>query len=204
LRPGANVAVVAAKGGFAEYAWKGLVAAAADIDLELAGRVSFEDGPRAGSDVVLAVGPVHQELPLFRRLMSVNPRPLLGGVSPGLAGFPNALGANPEGFLAPVQWHPSVGGSPRLGPTSSEVLDDARALAIGPIDYVAAQAYAAALIADYCHQHDPVHPETVGRKLRTSTFFGEFELEAGSGLQIGHEMTVIRWRNGRQEPIAVR
>ena len=199
LRPGGNVAVVIAKGRFAEYAWNGLVAAAAGIDLELAGRVSFDGGPATRHDAILAIGPVHQELELFRRLVNVSPRPLLGGVSPGLAAFPEALGANPEGLLAPVQWHASAAASPELGPTSSEVLDDARSLALDPIDYVAAQAYAAALIADYCRKQDAIHPETAARKLRTSTFFGDFELDSMTGEQRGHEMTVIQWRNGRQE-----
>jgi len=36
------------------------------------------------------------------------------------------------------------------------------------------------------------------RDLRTTTFFGAFELDA-SGLQVGHCLSVVRWRSGRRE-----
>jgi hypothetical protein len=31
-----------------------------------------------------------------------------------------------------------------------------------------------------------------------TTFFGDFEL-APDGLQVGHRLSVVRWRGGRQE-----
>ena len=72
---------------------------------------------------------------------------LLGGVSPGLTAIAERL--DPEGLLAPVQWHPDLGGPPGLE------------------DYVAAQAYAAA--AD--RRALPELP-TDALGLETETFFG--------------------------------
>jgi hypothetical protein len=97
---------------------------------------------------------------------------LLGGVSPGLSTIAERI--EPEGLLAPVQWHPDLGGPPGLD------------------DYVAAQAYAAALIAETC----PTPEEA--RDLATETFFGAFRL-ASDGLQIGHRLSVVQWRGGRRE-----
>jgi hypothetical protein len=34
--------------------------------------------------------------------------------------------------------------------------------------------------------------------LRTTTFFGAFELDA-DGLQVGHRLSVVRWRGGCRE-----
>jgi hypothetical protein len=70
-----------------------------------------------------------------------------------------------------VQWHPDLGGPPGLA------------------DYVAAQAYAAALLGGR-------HDGRAARTLRSETFFGAFEL-AADGLQIGHRLSVVRWARGR-------
>ena len=191
LAPGCRIAVVAARGSFARFAVEGL-------GLGVAGRFSFSDrAPEIAAlrpDAVLACGPLEQEVALFRALRPLVPGAVLAGVSPGLAAFPGALGADPEGFLAPVQWHPDTGGQPELGPGSAEVV----AAAGGPIDYVAAQAYAAALIAECCLELSPEDPLAAARALRTTTFFGAFEL-APDGLQVGHRLEVVRWRGGRQE-----
>jgi branched-chain amino acid transport system substrate-binding protein len=136
---------------------------------------------------------------LFRALVRPVPGTLRGGVSPGLAAFPALLGGDPEGLLAPVQWHPETRTSPELGPSSAELVADARASALGELDYVAAQAYAAALIAARCLELGPDDPLGVARRLRTTTFFGAFELDPGTGLQRGHRLSVVRWGRARQE-----
>jgi len=178
LRPGAAVALVTAPGRFARFAREGLEREAHSLALELV------DDP-AEADAVLACGPLRFELELFRGL--VGSGALLGGVSPGLAAFPGLLGANPEGMLAPVQWHPDLRVNPELGPPSVELED-----------YVAAQAYAAALIAERCLELAPGDPLAAARPLRTRTFFGDFELDPATGLQCGHRLAVVQWRRGRR------
>jgi ABC-type branched-subunit amino acid transport system substrate-binding protein len=147
---------------------------------------------------VLACGPIERELELFRALRSRRaPETLLGGVSPGLSAFPARLGQDPEGLIAVAQWHPGLGADPRLGPSSSEVVREARARGV-KLDYVGAQAYAAALIAAHCHELAPDDPRAAAYTLRTSSFYGAFELDAAS-IQQGHRLCVVRWRGGRQE-----
>jgi len=97
-----------------------------------------------------------------------------------------------------VQWHPETRTSPELGPSSAELVADARASTLGELDYVAAQAYAAALIAGRCLELGP-DPLGVARRLRTTTFFGAFELDPATGLQRGHRLSVVRWARARQE-----
>lgn len=112
---------------------------------------------------------------------------LLGGCSPALAGFPQLLGRDPEGLLAPVQWHPDIRIEPELRPATLELTD-----------YLAAQAYAACLIAERCLALQPAAPLIAGRRLRTTTFFGGFQL-GEDGLQVGHRLSVVQWRGGRRE-----
>jgi len=145
-----RIAVRTAPGRFARLAREGLEAEVETVREEQA-------------DCVLLCGPIEWEAEQFRELARRDV--LLGGVSPGLPG------AWPDGILAPVQWHPDLG-----GPDGVE-------------DYVAAQAYAAALLAER------------GLMEQTSTFFGAFELDE-TGLQVGHQLSVVRWQSGRQELVA--
>lgn len=125
------------------------------------------------AEAVLVCGPVEWEAERLREW--TGRRRVVGGVSPGLPHRPW-----PDGTLAAVQWHPDLWGPP------------------GVEDYVAAQAYAAAAIAEHCLELDPDDPLGVARGLRTRTFFGEFEL-ADDGLQIGHKLAVVSWHGGTQK-----
>jgi hypothetical protein len=163
----ARLAVRTARGAFAAFARGGLEREASALGVELV-------GDPAAADCVLLCGPVEWEAERFRELG--RPRLLLGGISPGL---PDAPRVWPDGTIAPVQWHPGLGGPPGLE------------------DYVAAQAYAAALIAERCLALDPADPLSTARSLSAETFFGRFELD-GTGLQIGHRLSVVRWQHDRQ------
>lgn len=178
LRPGAAAALITAPGRFARFAREGLEREAGSLGIELI--------PDPGeAEAVLLCGPLKWECKRLRPL--IGSRKVLGGVSPGLAAFPELLGVDPEGVLAPVQWHPGLGSAPELGPASVPLKD-----------YIAAQAYAAALIADLCLELNGLDPLAAARDLRTTTFFGAFQLDA-NGIQVGHRLSVVRWRSGRRE-----
>ena len=204
LGAGARVVVVTARSPFGRLAREGLEREARSLGVSIAASFSFHDGPEriaaVGADAVLAGGPFERELELFRALRSRAPRTVLGGVSPGLSAFPAHLGRDPEGVIGVAQWHPAIGGDPRLGPPSSEVVGDARARGV-ELDYVGAQAYAAALIAAHCHELAPDDPRAAACMLRTSTFYGAFELDPATGIQHGHRLCVVRWHRGRQQPL---
>ena len=203
LRPGAAVALVTAGGTFARFAREGLERAAGALDLNVVARFSFSDPPAriaaTRCDAILVCGPLKREVELFGSLAVRRPDALLGGVSPGLAAFPSLLGCDPEGLIAPVQWHPDLGNAPELGPASAEVIADARAACHGGLDYLAAQAHATALIAERCLELAGDDPLRVARALRTTTFFGAFELDPESGIQDAHRLSAVRWRGGARE-----
>jgi ABC-type branched-subunit amino acid transport system substrate-binding protein len=167
-----RLAVLTARGPFARFALEGLEQEAPAIGVDLVTDLG-------DADCVLLCGPVEWEAKRFRELEHRDA--LFGGVSPGL---PQAPQVWPDGTLAPVQWHTDLG-----GPAGIE-------------DYVAAQAYAAALIAERCLELDPRDPLSAAHNLSTSTFFGRFELDE-TGIQTGHRLSVVRWRRGRQELVVV-
>jgi ABC-type branched-subunit amino acid transport system substrate-binding protein len=207
LRPGASVALVTGSGRFAAFARDGLERHASGLGLAIVARFSLRADPgdiaAVGADAVLLCGPLADELPMLRALVTLVPRAVLGGVSPGLADFARLLGHDPEGILAPVQWHPAVVTVPELGPASAVVLADALAGGHDELDYVAGQAYAAALIATRCLQERPDDPLQAARRLDTTTFFGAFSLDPITGLQRGHRLSVIQWRGTKPQPLGV-
>jgi hypothetical protein len=178
LRPGAATWLITAPGRFARFARNGLERESGSLGIELV-------SDPAEAEAVLFCGPLPWERERLRPLIGSGK--LLGGLSPGLTAFPELLESDPEGMLAPVQWHPSLRPAAKFGPASVPLED-----------YIAAQAYAAALIADRCLTLNRPDPLAAARALCTTTFFGAFELDAG-GLQVGHRLSVIRWRSGRQE-----
>lgn len=178
LRPQAEVCVLAAAGRFATAARDGLHRVASKLGIQL-------NTDPATADALLCCGPIAWEITHIHRHRRRGL--LIGAVSPALANFPQLLGADPEGLLAPVQWHPELSIQPKLGPS-----------AVSLNDYLAAQAYAAALIAHHCHQLAPHDPLAAAKQLETTTFFGRFRL-AHHGLQTGHRLAVIQWRNHRRQ-----
>jgi ABC-type branched-subunit amino acid transport system substrate-binding protein len=178
LRPQAAICVLTAPGRFASFARQGIEAAAPDLNIMLA-------SDPAAADALLLCGPIGWEIKHIRRHRREGL--VIGAVSPGLAEFPNLFEDDPEGLLAPVQWHPTLSSKPEIGP------------AIGSVpDYVAAQAYAVALIGEHCQRLEPSNPLAAAKQLDTTTYFGRYRL-ANDGLQIGHRLAVIQWKNGQPQ-----
>jgi len=205
LRPRAALALALGPGRFARFAREGLERAAPRLGLSLAARFSLGDPPhriaQAGAGAVLACGPLERETAFLSELRALVPEALLGGVAPGVTAFGELLGVDPEGMLAPVQWHPDQRLAVKLGPTGATVLADAHAAGLGELDYVAAQAYASALVAARCLELAPEDPLAAARRLQTTTFFGAFGLDPLTGRQREHQMAVIRWQAGRRDLI---
>ena len=153
--------LVTATGRFARFAREGLEQAGPALGLGILACFSFRDPLPPSPPGRMPSWPVGRSGPMLcssARWPRLVPSTLRGGVSPGLAAFPALLGGDPEDLLAPVQWHPETRTSPELGPSSVELVADARASALGELDYVAAHGDAAALIAGRCLELGPDRP----------------------------------------------
>lgn len=201
LCPGARITVVSQDSPFGRLARDGLMRCAQSLGVTIAQSLSFAASPDAvatGSDAVLCCGSFQRELKLLQRLHRLRAPMLLGGVAPGLEAFASHLGADPEGILAVCQWHPELELSPTLGPPSSQVLAAARREG-AELDYIGAQAYAAALIAARAHELSASDPLAAARGLAATTFYGGFGLDPDTGIQRAHRLCVIRWHDRRQQ-----
>ena len=205
--PGARVLVGAGTGSFGRAAAQGAGDAAAAFGLEVVGVVPPEEVPdRVDADVLLLAGSFDDDVAVLRRLAS-RPR-VVAAVAGGLREFADAVGARrADGVLAPSQWEEGVRFQPDVGPRAVDVLRGLRSrlapslapgTAAAHVEYPAAQAYAAVLLALHCvAQTGGGNDEALraaAAALRCTTFFGRFGL-APDGRQTDHEVLVTQWRH---------
>ncbi|MBV8454398.1 MAG: amino acid ABC transporter substrate-binding protein, partial [Deltaproteobacteria bacterium] len=128
--------------------------------------------------------------------------PVLGCVAAGVNSFCGDLGVGAEGIVGPAQWDPLIEVHSALGLSTQEFVARFRASNRNEPDYPAAQAYAAGLLTMAAIRAagslDPARIRAAFSDLRTTTFFGDFAIEPGSGRQIGHKMLLVQWHAGRK------
>jgi branched-chain amino acid transport system substrate-binding protein len=159
------------------------------------------------ADVLLLAGSFDEDVAVLRRLRG-RPR-AVAAVAGGLREFAEAVGARrAEGVLAPSQWEEGLRLRPDVGPRTVDVLRTLRfrlapGLAAGTagahVEYPAAQAYAAVVIALRCVAEtggfDDEALLAAARTLCCTTFFGRFGL-GPDGRQADHALVVVQWQNG--------
>lgn len=192
---GGPVALVEAPGGFGAE-----IAAGARDALRAAGRAPVLDRPlrpggadeavaaavAAGAEWVAGGGRMPDDLALARAALGAGLRTAL--VVNGVAEAARELGAAVTGSVGPVQWDGAPGPVP---------------LPAG-CDYPAAQALAAALVAEealaLAGSADPGALWDAARALRTTTLIGPFAVDA-EGRQTAHAPALVRWEAGPSGPV---
>jgi branched-chain amino acid transport system substrate-binding protein len=154
-------------------------------------------------NVLLSAGSYEHDMAVMRFATSERLYiPVLGCVAAGVSSFCLDLGSSAEGIVGPAQWDPLIEVRQTLGPSAQEFVMRFQALNGNDPDYPAAQAYAAGLLAMAAiRAADSLDSERVRAAfsdLHTTTFFGDFSIEPGSGRQIGHKMLLIQWHAGRK------
>lgn len=129
-----------------------------------------------------------------RRL--ANPPHIIGSVAAGVAAFAVEV-PDPTGIYGVGQWAPGSGQAVEIGPDETTFT---AAYGATP-DYPATQAAATAVIATHClHLAGSTTREAlwpVAAALETTTLFGPYKIDPISGLQTGHEASLVRW-DGRR------
>jgi ABC-type branched-subunit amino acid transport system substrate-binding protein len=206
--PGARILIGAGTGSFGRAAAAGATEAAGAAGLEITDVVTTDAVPDdVDADVLLLAGSFDDDIAVLRRLRG---RPkVVAAVAGGLREFSGAVGARrAEGVLAPSQWEEGVRLRPDTGPRSVDVLRNLRfrlapGLAPGTagahVEYPAAQAYAAVVIALHCVSEcgsfEDEALRAAAHRLRCTTFFGRFGL-GPDGRQADHDLVVVQWQDG--------
>jgi len=155
------------------------------------------------ADVLLGVGRIEDDLLLARAICAARPRIKAAGlVAAGIACFQQELHDQADGFVAPTQWEPAVRYEVDYGPPGADFREKFLATAGVELDYPAAQAYAAGLVAQRCiedagslGQHAL---QAAARRCQMTTFYGRFGIDPLTHRQTGHSMLVVQWQRGRK------
>ena len=127
-------------------------------------------------------------------------------VAAGTAAFHQELGVLAEAVIGPSQWEPHVYERPSIGPPSAWFCSEFRRVFLRDPGYVAAQAYALGIIIGECiRRADSLADRELlaaARGLDTTSLYGRFRLDPSSMRQVGHEILLVEWRDGRKHPLA--
>lgn len=206
--PGGRVLIGAGTGSFGRAAASGARDVAAALGLTVVDVMPPAAVPdRVDADILLLAGSFDEDVEALRRLQG---RPqVVAAVAGGLREFADAVGPRlTEGILAPSQWEEGLRIRPDAGPRSVDVLRALRSrlapglapgTAAAHVEYPAAQAYAAVVIALRCGadtgSFDDEALVAAARQLRCTTFYGRFGLGA-DGRQADHQLVVVQWQDG--------
>lgn len=165
----------------------------------LLGRIK-DDPP----DIFLSVGRVEDDILLGRQLSELKPRIKAAGlVVAAISRFKSVLHEQANGFLAPSQWEPQVRYPVDYGISEEAFVTHYLKSATVPIDYPAAQGYAAGVVAQRCVEEvgaiDQRALRNAAGRLRFTTFYGPYAIDAKTGRQTAHPMLVTQWQRGRKE-----
>ena len=165
----------------------------------------------AAPDVLVAVGRIRHDIALARALTAPGSRPAIGlaaVVATPIADFAAALGAAAHGFVGPTQWEPQLAVPvPDFGPppdVAMSLLRRAAAVPSVPVDYPAAQAFAAGLVAQRCltdaGSADAAALYAAASAADFTTFYGRFRIDC-AGRQVGRSVALVQRQRGRKAVI---
>jgi Periplasmic binding protein len=144
---------------------------------------------------LMSVGTFKQDVAVVASLPAVSG--LVGCVAAGIPAFGSAAGDKAEGVFGPVQWWPRSD-RPEVGPAGTAFESRYRARYRSSPSYVAAQAAAAGYLSAAAARRGVTADDLP--TWATTTLLGDFRVD-GEGRQIGHRVSVVRWRDGRMEPV---
>lgn len=172
-----------------------------------------------GADVVIGGGylPDAEAIVTQAKALGVNFKFMAFLVGPAIPEFYEHLGADAEGVVGPTQWEPGMGYTgtdefPFYGMTEDKFLELCRELDTEVLgydieypSYHAAEACAACLVLQKLIEEagtlDSDALRAKANEVKMTTFFGKFQIDPGTGLQIAHDMAVIQWQGGEKKII---
>ncbi len=123
-------------------------------------------------------------------------------VAAGIAAFASQLGQIADGVLGPSQWEPGVSFPRIMEPASDSFVTGFQTRFGQAPDYVAAGSFATGLIVTECIRRaaslDSDKLRSTASELDCHTFYGSFRIDAQSGKQVGHQILLICWQNGKK------
>jgi branched-chain amino acid transport system substrate-binding protein len=205
-----TVVILHAATGFGREVARGALEAATHTGFEMqahefaAGQATAAASKLPSAEVLLVAGAFADELSIAPVLLD-RPWQAAAFVGAGVDEVLAPLGAMREGLLGPCQWLASEGTSLDEGPDADWFVREFRAATGSEPPYPAAAAFAAGVLCGRCLRdagtNDAQAVLTAAQRLDVRTLFGRFRLDPRTGLQAGHQVLVVQWRQGMRRVV---
>lgn len=157
-------------------------------------------------NLLVVAGRFEDDVAMIRERQMLETVGTVACVAAGTDAFHRELGGLAEGVIGPSQWEPHLYEHPAVGPPSAWFCSEFRRVFQRDPGYVAAQAYALGCIIGECIRCTTGLEDrellAAARQLHTTTLYGRFRLAPGSLRQVGHEILLVEWRDGRKQRLA--
>ena len=156
---------------------------------------------------LFSAGVFEQDAELVSKaLRSATPPRHVCAIAAGVREFGNVMD-DPDGVFGIAQWFPGSQQDVVLGPAEDEFTGAYASRAGNVPDYPAVQAVAGAVIATHCARLAGTTNRgdlwAAAAELETSTLYGGFKIDPQSGAQELHQTVLVRWTDGKLEPVSV-
>lgn len=207
LGAGSEVVIMHVDTGFGREVADGAAAAARRLGL-LRRSVTFRPGRATdvlaqvpAGDVLLSAGSFDDDVAIAQWVSARRWR-AVGMVAAGVDELRSVIGDRVEGLYGPCQWFNDGTDDPAVGPNSAWFTHCYRDANGTAPPYPAAAAFAAGVVWQRCVTEAgtveswPVW--AVSQRLDTTTLFGRFRVNPVTGVQTGHQVRVVQWRDGQR------
>jgi len=207
--PGAphDLCIVHGPGSFGRQVAEGAEAIARRLGIRTMRAASDDQIPPPGMSAewdLFSAGVFEQDAEMVGKALRLpTPPRRVCAVAAGVREFGHVVD-DPEGIFGIAQWFPGGKAEVALGPSEDDFVGAYARPGDTPPDYPAIQAAAGAVIATHCARlagstrRSDLWAAAVG--LETSTMFGDFKVDPGSGAQIKHRTVLVRWTDGNLAP----
>jgi len=203
-----DLCIVSGPGSFGRQVADGAEAAASRLGIRAVRTSSDDQIPPAGMSAewdMFSAGVFEQDAEMVSKALRLpSPPRRICAIAAGVREFSSAVD-DPDGVFGIAQWFPGDKAGAELGPSEDDFVSAYTGHAASQPDYPAVQAAAGAIIATHCARlagsttRDGLW--AAARNLDTSTFFGGFRIDPGSGAQVKHQTVLVQWMTGRLRPV---
>jgi ABC-type branched-subunit amino acid transport system substrate-binding protein len=207
LGEGSEVVIMHVDTGFGREVAEGAAMAARRLGLPRRS-VSFRPGRARdvlaqvpAGDVLLSAGSFDDDIAIAQWDSEHRWR-TVGLVAAGVDDLRHAIGDRVEGLYGPCQWFDDGTDHPADGPNSAWFSQCYRDANGAEPPYPAAAAFAAGVLWQRCVKVagtvESLPVLAASQRLDTTTLFGRFRVDPVTGVQTGHQIRVVRWRDGQR------
>jgi hypothetical protein len=203
-----DLCIVHGPGSFGRQVADGTEAMARRLGIRTTRAAAGDPIPPAGMSAewdLLSAGVFEQDAEMVGRALRLpDPPRHLCAVAAGVREFGNTVD-DPDGVFGIAQWFPGSDHAVALGPSEDDFLGAYASQAGALPDYPAAQAAAGAIVAVHCARLAGGTSReglwAAAADLETSTLFGSFGIDPGTGAQMRHQTVLVRWTDGEPRPV---